>query len=210
MLLPPPSPPPAPPPPTLFPPTHQPPTTTTATTTATTTLPTPPPIPTTAPPNTLLVSLLVYNGWPFADHWEYFVSSPADPEVGVVVQAAGDVRGGFWLEVKRGWRVGMVADRGGGVRRVGLGWVGEEYFRGDGDAGLEKLCGFEGVLFRARAPGKTLRSVDGKGGATAGRERITQRNCQTWVVEAAEEGVKEGIWGQEVVDYLRGASMMDC
>lgn len=36
-----------------------------------------------------------------------------------------------------------------------------------------------------------------------GRTRITQRNCQTWVIEAAEQLVKEGIFEQRVVDYLR-------
>jgi hypothetical protein len=34
------------------------------------------------------------------------------------------------------------------------------------------------------------------------KQRISQRNCQTWVVESAEQLVREGIFEQSVVDYL--------
>ncbi|KAG7289956.1 hypothetical protein NEMBOFW57_006334 [Staphylotrichum longicolle] len=120
-----------------------------------------PDVPTTGPPNSLLVSLLIYNGWPFADHWEYFIAAPHTPGgpsgdkddvVGVVIQAAGDVRAGFWLEVKRGWSLGLeLGDR------------------------------------------------DGRG---------SRRNCQTWVIESAEQLVREEIFEQKVVDYLRATSIM--
>jgi hypothetical protein len=38
--------------------------------------------------------------------------------------------------------------------------------------------------------------------------RITQRNCQTWVVESSEELVREGIFEQRIADYLRATSIM--
>jgi hypothetical protein len=38
--------------------------------------------------------------------------------------------------------------------------------------------------------------------------KITQRNCQTWVVESAEQLVREGVFEQRVVDYLRATSIM--
>lgn len=46
-------------------------------------------------------------------------------------------------------------------------------------------------------------SVNGFVYQTDGRVRITQRNCQTWVIEAAEQLAKEGIFEQKVVDFLR-------
>ncbi|KAK4201208.1 hypothetical protein QBC40DRAFT_62995 [Triangularia verruculosa] len=52
-------------------------------------------VPATGPPNSVSLSLLIYNGWPFANHWEYFIVSPIDPNIGVVMQAAGNVRKGF-------------------------------------------------------------------------------------------------------------------
>ncbi|KAK4247879.1 hypothetical protein C7999DRAFT_14153 [Corynascus novoguineensis] len=199
----------------------------------------------------VLVSLLVYNGYPFADHWEYFAASPADADAGVVVQAAGDVLGGFWLEVRRGWRVPSSSPSpanfsGVGVpKRVPLAWVGEEFFLADSDDsegsgvvfkggdnhGEEKVvvvereprCEFERALFRVPAPEKTLRTVTGKDGEVSSylygrwgkltnggdrRGKIKQRNCQTWVVESAEQLVKEGIFEQRVADYLRATSIM--
>ena len=121
------------------------------------------------PDDARLVSLLIYNGHPFADHWEYFVASPWDPDVGVVIQAAGDVRGGFWLEVKRGWDLRREG-RGCSVRRVPLAWVGRGWFEpvegvfGDENGVVvvegQARCGFERALFEVPAPGKTLRAVE--------------------------------------------------
>ncbi|KAK4039887.1 hypothetical protein C8A01DRAFT_16167 [Parachaetomium inaequale] len=167
-----------------------------------------------SPPHadSVLVSLLMHNGWPFADHWEYFFVSPDDPEKGVVVLAAGDVRGGFWLEVKRGWHFDSLELQG-RVRMVRLGWVaGEGVFEGerDGEVLVEGVprCEFERILFKVPAPEKTLRAVDSNQGEPGKRTRITQRNCQTWVVESAEQLVREGIFEQRVVDYLRATSIM--
>ncbi|KAH6838351.1 hypothetical protein B0I37DRAFT_440017 [Chaetomium sp. MPI-CAGE-AT-0009] len=69
-------------------------------------------------------------------------------------------------------------------------------------------CEFERILFKVPAPEKTLRAVDGNGGEGNKRGKITQRNCQTWVVESAEQLVREGIFDQSVVDYLRATSIM--
>ena len=166
----PPSPPPLPPPP---PPPLFPASSSIATTSSTTNPPPPlPPLasnPNSHPDDARLVSLLVYNGHPFADHWEYFIASPWDADVGVVIQAAGDVRGGFWLEVKRGWDL-RGEGRGCSVRRVPLAWVGRGWFEpaegvfGDRDGLMvvegQAKCGFERVLFEVPAPGKTLRAVE--------------------------------------------------
>ncbi|KAK4121201.1 hypothetical protein N657DRAFT_577813 [Parathielavia appendiculata] len=182
-------------------------------------VPSPPEVPQTGPPNSLLVSLLMYNGWPFADHWEYFVASPRDPNKGLVVQAAGDVRGGFRLEVKRGFSLRI--DDASREYMHGVGCF-PGVFEGekDGDVVVEGTprCEFERTLFKVPAPGKTLRAVDAEHGDAVslsgmvgmgdGRRKITQRNCQTWVVESAEQLVREGIFEQRVVDYLRATSIM--
>ncbi|KAL2132754.1 hypothetical protein VTI74DRAFT_3409 [Chaetomium olivicolor] len=128
--------------------------------------PPPPKIPSARadPPNTVLVSLLVYNGWPFADHWEYFAAAPWgssgtfggwEGRWGEGLQAAGAV-GGFWLEVQRGWSLlvdnysgstggGFGSIGGGGGSRmegergkakvVPLAWVSKDLFVTDYDGG---------------------------------------------------------------------------
>ncbi|KAK4113386.1 hypothetical protein N656DRAFT_823982 [Canariomyces notabilis] len=209
--------------------------------------------PSTPPPNTpanaRLVQLLIYNGWPFADHWEYFIpdhsytssdAGPVNPDFGTRIQAAGNVRDGFWLEVHRGWDLGCARD---GNRppdgRVGLAWVKGELFEsfegegadGEGDghgnghgdergerrAASERepraRCRFEQIVLSVPAPERSLRAVHGHGHhdgeeADAGngrRKKITQRNCQWWIIESAERLLKEGIFDQRVPEALRAA-----
>ncbi|KAL2136974.1 hypothetical protein VTI74DRAFT_11156 [Chaetomium olivicolor] len=221
-ILPPPPPPPPPPPKSIFPPASPP-------SQLSSLKPIPEPdIPATGPPGFVEISLLVYNGYPFANHWEYFVASPHDRDAGVVVQAAGDVRAGFWLEVKRGVNLRLAENRV--EERVRLGWVAADLFAGgsseDGEdnLGMEVVfglgkdgmvtkgevvvertprCEFEKMLFKVPAPEKTLRAVGDGGGQVERRTRIMQRNCQTWVIESAEFLVREGLFEQGAVDYLR-------
>ncbi|KAL1841532.1 hypothetical protein VTJ49DRAFT_6961 [Mycothermus thermophilus] len=205
-----------------------------------------PNIPPTGPPNTVLLSLLIYNGYPFCDHWEYFVSAPASaPEpsiapsvdashasdIGTVLQAKGNVREGFVLEVKRGWDISQPGQRP--DRVVRLGWVdrgllepvGEVLF-GEGlgcsdervktgsDGGrtpvieenCEARCGFEKIVFRVPAPGKTLRDAEVDG--VERRARITQRNCQTWIIETAVLLAGEGVLEHGIVEYLKATKQV--
>ncbi|KAK4175390.1 hypothetical protein QBC36DRAFT_331633 [Triangularia setosa] len=180
-------------------------------------------VPTTGPPNSVSLSLLIYNGWPFANHWEYYTASPIDPNIGVVMQAAGNVRKGFWLEIKRGWDISLPEQKPDQI--IGLGWVAgtlveplETVFRVGEDVVIEQepKCQLERMLFKVPAPGKTLRDVIDDHVSLTGclaeprannmqidrRVRIMQRNCQTWVVETSELLVKEGILEQQVMDYL--------
>lgn len=39
--------------------------------------------------------------------------------------------------------------------------------------------------------------------ATSVGRKISQRNCQTWIIESAEQLVKDNILSREVADYLR-------
>ncbi|KAK4665122.1 uncharacterized protein QC763_0077800 [Podospora pseudopauciseta] len=155
----------------------------------------------TGPPNSVSLSLLVYNGWPFANHWEYFIA----------------------LEVKRGWDISLTGRKP--DRVVRLGWIQmnlveplDAVFRVGEDpvVEVEPRSEMENMLFNVPAPEKTLRdAVDDQvsqfhslcGLKTNSlqidrRTRIMQRNCQTWIVETSELLVKEGLLEQEVVDYL--------
>ncbi|KAL2116119.1 hypothetical protein VTJ04DRAFT_10374 [Mycothermus thermophilus] len=201
-----------------------------------------PSIPATGPPNTLLLSLLVYNGYPFCDHWEYFISAapPAPPvaesestatspddesshpsDVGTILQAKGNVRNGFVLEAKRGWDISRPENRP--DRRVRLGWVdrgllepvevslfGKGLGSGEGDPVVEEnceaICGFEKIVFRVPAPEKTLRDVDVQG--VEKRTRVTQRNCQTWILETAELLVEKGVLDRSVIKYLEATKQV--
>ncbi|KAK0666964.1 hypothetical protein QBC41DRAFT_229372 [Cercophora samala] len=164
-------------------------------------------VPSTGPPNSVSLSLLVYNGWPFANHWEYFIASPTHPNVGVILQAAGNVKDGFWLEVKRGWDISLPGQKPDQILR--LGWVpksrveplGSVFRVGEDQViELEPKSELEKTLFKVPAPDKTLRdAVDDQ---IDRRSKIMQRNCQTWVVETSQLLVKEGLLEQRVVDYL--------
>ncbi|KZZ87175.1 hypothetical protein AAL_08433 [Moelleriella libera RCEF 2490] len=57
--------------------------------------PVPPSVSLNGPAGAFLVELLIYNGFPFKDHWAYFVRSHYNTEFGVLIHATGDVRNGF-------------------------------------------------------------------------------------------------------------------
>ncbi|KAJ5179978.1 hypothetical protein N7492_003188 [Penicillium capsulatum] len=48
-----------------------------------------------------LVELLIYNGAPFKEHWAYWIRSRDNTDVGVMLEAAGDVMNGFRFEINR-------------------------------------------------------------------------------------------------------------
>ncbi|KAK5993518.1 hypothetical protein PT974_06950 [Cladobotryum mycophilum] len=163
--------------------------------------PEPPAVASTGPVGAFLVELLTYNGHPFKDHWAYFVRSHASPDIGVKIHATGSVANGFEFEVKRYHNLNDTTDVP--TKRIPLQWIDAGYFDQDamlnfGQAKIDNVpvCGFEASLYKVPAPEKTLNSA-----ATSGR-RITQRDCQTWIVESADQLVKDGILSQEVADFL--------
>ncbi|RAK97345.1 uncharacterized protein BO80DRAFT_496399 [Aspergillus ibericus CBS 121593] len=170
--------------------------------------PKPPRIPPTRPPNSLLLELHIFNGHPFNDHWAYWIPSPGDPNIGVKIHATGDVRNGFIFEIKRSHDLRTSPDIP--TKRIPLQWldwqyVDEKVMFNDGVENIDStpVCGFEERLYKVEVPEKTLNSVgDGGEGRAVGR-RIVQRDCQTWIVESAEQLVREGILGREVGEFLR-------
>ncbi|POR33137.1 Uncharacterized protein TPAR_06646 [Tolypocladium paradoxum] len=165
--------------------------------------PRPPIVAPTGPSGALMVQLLIYSGSPFKDHWAYWVSSRACPNVGVVIHAVGDVRNGFQFEVKRSYDIEATTTQP--MKIIPLQWVDARHFDEESmlNGGNRKIDnvpvgGFEVSAHKVKAPGKTLNSVnDGVSG-----KKITQRNCQTWIVESADQLVKDGILHKEVAAYL--------
>ncbi|KAJ6181143.1 hypothetical protein N7519_011604 [Penicillium mononematosum] len=158
----------------------------------------------TGPTGAFLVELLIWNGSPFKDHWAYFVQSHADSHTGVKIHATGNVRSGFEFEIKRSENLQTTDDIP--STRVPLQWVDAEYFDekamlNDGKYEIDDspVCPFESSVYQIEAPGKSLNTVSD--GIKPGR-KVIQRDCQTWIVESADQLRRDNILSQEVVSYL--------
>ncbi|CAG8073858.1 unnamed protein product [Penicillium olsonii] len=167
--------------------------------------PLPPAVAPSGPPGAFLVELLIYNGAPFKDHWSYWVRSHQDPDLGVLIHAAGDVRNGFQFEIKRGHDFRATGNLP--TKRIPLQWVGKEFFiekamfnSGQYKVDQTPVCYFEASAHKVKVPEKTLRAVDDK--VDSAPSRLTQRNCQTWIVESADQLVRDRIFGGEVAAYV--------
>ncbi|KKY27252.1 hypothetical protein UCRPC4_g01153 [Phaeomoniella chlamydospora] len=168
----------------------------------------PPIVSTVGPAGAFMVELLVFNGAPFKDHWAYWVRSQTSPDVGVWIHAIGDVMNGFKFEVKRSHDFRGTADVP--TKRIPLQWVDAKWFDevamlNNGRYKLDStpVCGFEASAYKIKAPGKTLNAVNEK--VPSDGKRITQRNCQTWIVESADQLVKDCIFSKDVATYLRAS-----
>ncbi|PKX93697.1 uncharacterized protein P174DRAFT_440956 [Aspergillus novofumigatus IBT 16806] len=146
--------------------------------------PEPPAVAEQGPPGAFLVELLIYNGYPFKDHWAYWVRSHTDKDLGVKIHATGD--------------------------RIPLQWVNGQYFdekamfnNGEHKIDNVPVCQLEASAHKIKAPGKSLNTTSGTA-SSAGNvgKKVTQRNCQTWIVESAEQLVKDNIFRRETADYL--------
>ncbi|CDM28464.1 hypothetical protein DTO013E5_1074 [Penicillium roqueforti] len=158
----------------------------------------------TGPSGTFMVELLIYNGSPFKNHWAYFVRSHEDPDIGVKIHATGNVRSGFEFEIKRSENLQITDDIP--STRVPLQWVDADYFDekamlNDGEYKIDNapVCLFEKSAYEVKAPGKTLNSISD--GPKPGR-KVIQRDCQTWIVESADQLHRDNILSIEVVTYL--------
>ncbi|KAI9832299.1 MAG: hypothetical protein M1819_004477 [Sarea resinae] len=169
----------------------------------------PPFVAATGPAGAFLVELLIFDGAPFKDHWAYFVRSNGSPHVGVQIHAIGDVMNGFNFQVKRSHDFRDTNNRP--TKRIQLQWVSQEYFdekamfnNGKPKLDTAPVCVFEASAYKVRVPGKTLTAVNDNVTAEAKGigKKITQRNCQTWIVESADQLVKDCIFSKDVAAYL--------
>ncbi|KAM5433021.1 hypothetical protein MferCBS31731_007244 [Microsporum ferrugineum] len=166
--------------------------------------PKPPVVASKGPAGAFLVQLLVYNGSPFKDHWAFWVCSHTHPDLGVLIHATGDVKNGFKFEVKRGYDFRVTGNIP--MKRIALQWVDAQYFDekamfNNGKVKIDNgpVCGFEASAYKVKAPGKTLNAANDM---AASGKKIIQRNCQTWIVESADQLVKDYIFSRDVAIYL--------
>ncbi|KND94709.1 hypothetical protein TOPH_00023 [Tolypocladium ophioglossoides CBS 100239] len=165
--------------------------------------PKPPTVAARGPAGAFLVELFVYNGSPFKDHWAYFVRSNDQSSKGVRVHATGDVRNSFKLEMER--MLDVLATDNPPTTRIPLQWVDAQYFdeRAMFNSGNYKVdsvpvCRFEASAHKVKAPGKSLNSVD----KATPRKNVVQKDCQTWIVESADQLVADHVFNAEVAAYL--------
>jgi hypothetical protein len=113
----------------------------------------------------LLLELLVYNGAPFNDHWAYLLRSSHDSNIGVYIDAQGDVRNGFDLQVKRQHDVSQESPQP--SSRIPLQWIEGRFANeqtipvGEDGTGyqLKPISEFERSVLKVKAPTKTLNAV---------------------------------------------------
>ncbi|WZH50006.1 uncharacterized protein QYS62_011236 [Fusarium acuminatum] len=172
--------------------------------------PAPPIVSENAPPGALLLELLIYSGAPFNDHWAYFIRSNSSPNTGVYIDAQGDVRNGFELQLKRDHDLSQDSPRP--SSRIPLQWIegrltdeqatlDREHGMGDQ---LKPMSEFEKSVFKVKAPLKTLNAV-----AQSGLPRkAVQRNCQTWIVEAADQLVEDRLLHPDTAAYLHATKQV--
>lgn len=129
--------------------------------------PHPPTVPRIGPPGALLVELLIYSGWPFKNHWAYFVRSHDDPNIGVLVNAVGSVMDGFKLEIERSHDLDSTSQPP--IHKIPLQWVSQEFFDeqkmlnfGEYQVAQTPLCLFEESAAKVEPPEKSLRDVTDK------------------------------------------------
>ncbi|OJJ86822.1 uncharacterized protein ASPGLDRAFT_73010 [Aspergillus glaucus CBS 516.65] len=168
----------------------------------------PPVVTPTGPEGAFLVELMMYNGSPFKDHWAYWVSSHMSPEIGVAMDAAGDVRSGFEFQIRRCPDLSDSSNQP--WKMVPLQWVDGKHFDetkmlngGEFKVDTVPVCGFEASAHKVEVPEKSLNSVEEMVDTSNVGKKISQRNCQTWIVESADQLVKDGIFDKEVAAYLQ-------
>lgn len=93
------------------------------------------------------------------------VSSHANPDVGVAMDAAGDVRSGFEFQIRRNPDLADSSNQP--WKRVPLQWMDEKHFDkarmfngGEFKVDTVPVCGFEASAHKVKVPEKSLNSVE--------------------------------------------------
>ncbi|KAF5635391.1 hypothetical protein F25303_8538 [Fusarium sp. NRRL 25303] len=156
------------------------------------------------PAGGLLLELIKHNGAPFNDHWAYFVRSSLNPSVGIVYEAIGDVRSGFQRQIRRNHD--LTHDPPSSL--IPLQWLEGNFVNEElmlhGQESMP-MCAFEESLHKVKVPEKTLNNTRE---SEAPKKRIVQRNCQTWIVESADQLVTDGILSSDVAAYLHATKQV--
>ncbi|KAF5617825.1 uncharacterized protein FTJAE_12484 [Fusarium tjaetaba] len=152
----------------------------------------------------LLLELIKHNGAPFNDHWAYFVRSSSSPSVGIVYEATGDVRNGFQRQIRRNHDLNSDPPS----TRIPLQWIDATFVNEELMLHAQEpipVCTFEESLYKVKVPEKTLNNATE---SEAPKKRIVQRNCQTWIVESADQLVADGIFLSNIAAYLHATKQV--
>lgn len=129
--------------------------------------PQPPAVAAIGPSGAFMIELLIFNGYPFKDHWAYWVRSHTNANIGVVIHATGDARNGFKLEFERSHAFRTTEDPP--TKRIPLQWVNGQYFDERAMLNNEQykvdnvpVCRFEASAYKVKAPQKSLNTTDDK------------------------------------------------
>ncbi|KAJ4127731.1 hypothetical protein NW768_008003 [Fusarium equiseti] len=163
----------------------------------------PPLVPESGPPGSPLLHLVMYSGGTFNNYWNWYIPSSHDPSIGTIIHAPGNVHSGFRFEIKR--HHDFRDEPSMPLHIIALQWIDGGYLdeaamfnngcRVDDD---KPVCEFERSVHKVKPPGKSPNPV----GSGAPKTKVVQRNCQTWIVESADQLVTDGILRSDVAIYL--------
>lgn len=185
--------------------------------------PRPPRVSAYGPDEAWLVELLTYSRAPSKDQWAYFIRSRSRRSVGDIIQAQGDVTAGFKVEFKRGYDFDRSQEPP--PSRIALQWIDDSFMNkaavlGDQytpdtspaspfghsackipapgktlDNPVSMLCWCMAICLYKRVPSNSpFKENSGLG--------TVQGDSQTWIVESADQLVRDGIFNADVAVYL--------
>ena len=124
----------------------------------------PPVVAVAGPPGAFMVELLIFNGYPFKDHWAYWVRSHVDPDIGVMIHATGSVSSGFTFETRRNYNFKLTKNVP--TKRIPLQWVNGAFFderamlnNGSYKTDTVPVCRFEASAYKVQCPVKSLNTT---------------------------------------------------
>ncbi|KAG8671040.1 hypothetical protein FPOAC2_04356 [Fusarium poae] len=159
-------------------------------------------VPNNGPSGALLLHLAIHSGGTFKNHWGYFIRSGDDPNLGNIIHVVGDVKNGFEFEVKRNHDFETTSPAP--LHVIPLQWVDGRFFNeamlnnGHQELDDKPACPFERSVYKVKPPTGSLNSAR----SDAPKTRVVQRDCQTWILESANQLVTDGILHQDIVCYL--------
>ncbi|KAM0387150.1 hypothetical protein FCULG_00012247 [Fusarium culmorum] len=154
------------------------------------------------PPGTLLLHLAIHSGGSFKNHWGYFIQSEHNPAFGTIVHVVGDVKNGFEFEVKRNHDFNTTSPAP--LHIIPLQWIDGKYFNeamlnnGVQELDDKPVCDFEKCVYKIKPPKGSLNSAT----SDAPRARVDGKDCQTWILESANQLVADGIMHPDIAAYL--------
>ncbi|KAJ3454012.1 hypothetical protein MRS44_018644 [Fusarium solani] len=154
------------------------------------------------------IYLIVYNSRLFPAHWVIWIPSQSDPNIGKIINAAGDVLTGFDITIERNYSIAaesrphqvislsQVED----VHVVDVPGDGSHRVESESQGNLVAWDPIEEAGLSIPAPIKSLRLV-----SHSSHSRVEIRNCQTWVREVVEKLVQSGIMHESALEVAQNA-----